>query len=113
MAAILVGAALSLSGVYAIYARSRPADSPLVGDLPMGREASVPLLGALLVYKYHLLTEEELEQALEVQRSQGTSTRRIGGVLLDMGLISSADLQKALDYQRSLSPPVAGTEGAT
>ena len=111
MVAILSGAVLSLSGIYTIYVHSRQERTP-AGDLPVGGEASVPLLGALLVYKYRLLTEEQLEEALELQRKEGTGKRRIGGILLDMGLVSSADLRKALDYQRSLAGPREEAEGA-
>ncbi len=59
------------------------------------------MLGALLVYKFQALTEEQLQKALEQQRKEGSNKRRIGEILLDMGFISSTDLRKALDYQRS------------
>jgi hypothetical protein len=61
----------------------------------------MPKLGALLVYKYQVITEEQLEQALQRQREEPEKWRRLGEVLLDMGLISVVDLQEALDYQRS------------
>lgn len=91
--AALAGAVLALSGVRAIQARVRAAQT--------AGEPSIPKLGALLVYKFELLTEEQLEQALEEQREEPEKKRRLGEILLDMGLISAADLRKALRYQRS------------
>jgi hypothetical protein len=60
------------------------------------------MVGALLVYKYGLITEDQLEKALERQRAQGEGKQLLGGILLDMGLVSMAELQTALAYQRSL-----------
>jgi uncharacterized protein (DUF433 family) len=91
--AALLGALLSLSGVRAIQARSRA--------LQVAGEPAMPKLGAILVYKYQVLTEEQLEQALEEQREEPEKGRRLGEILLDLGFIGEADLQKALEYQKS------------
>ncbi len=101
LTAIVVGALLSLSGLYAIYARTRPCEVIVPDSVPARAEPAMPMLGALLVYKYGALTEEQLEQALEQQRSEGVNRRRIGEILLDMGFIGAADLQKALEHQRA------------
>lgn len=91
--AALLGALLTLSGIRAIQARSRAAQ--------MGGEPAMPKLGAILVYKYQALTEEQLEQALEEQREEPEKGRRLGEILLAMGFITEADLEKALEFQQS------------
>jgi hypothetical protein len=104
--AMLIGATLGISGLYglyAIHARSRGPEVMVPEDLPAKREPSIPMLGALLVYKYGVLTEEQLELALEQQRQEGENRRLLGGILLDMGLISAAELREALEYQHSLA----------
>jgi len=101
-AAALIGSLLGLSAVYAIYAQIRPRSTAADDGIPVAPEPSVPMLGALLVYKYRFITEEQLAAALEVQRKETQGQRRIGGILLDMGLLTMAELQEALSYQRSL-----------
>jgi hypothetical protein len=91
--AIVLGGLLSLTGLRAIQARSRAAQ--------IGGEPAMPKLGAILVYRYQVLTEEQLEQALEEQREEPEKGRRLGEILLDMSFITEADLEKALEYQRS------------
>ncbi len=102
--AVLIGAVLSLSGICSIYARTRPVEITTADGMPAQPDPGIPMLGALLVYKYQALTEQQLERALEQQRKEGPNNRRIGEILVDMGLISAADLQTALEHQRSLSP---------
>lgn len=102
LVAVLIGAGLSGCGIYAILARGRAAGAGALDELPVGREVAIPMLGALLVYKYRMITEEDLERALAQQRVEG-GERRLGGILLDLGLISAADLHTALEYQRSLA----------
>jgi len=106
--AILVGAVLAFPGMSALCTRSRATEMVIVDQLPVGGDASIPMLGALLVYKYKLITEEHLQQALEEQRKDGESKRLLGGILLDLGLLSVAELQTALDYQRSLTSKQTG-----
>ncbi len=98
--AILVGALMALPGVVSIC-RARPAEIIIAEPLPGTPEQTLPMLGALLVFKYRLITEEQLEKALEIQRKDGPNRRLLGGILLDMGLISTAELQTALEHQRS------------
>jgi hypothetical protein len=76
---------------------------PSAGSLPAPRDPTMPMLGALLVYKYRLITEGQLQRALEMQRKEKPNPRLLGDVLLEMGLITEAQLRKALDYQRSYS----------
>ncbi len=101
--AMAVGALISLSGMWAIYAQSRGSRTVSAEEFPVAPEPAVPMLGALLVYKYKFITEEQLEKALEVQRKEGATRRRIGSILLDMGLVSMAEVQQALAYQRSMT----------
>jgi len=108
--AVLIGAVLSLSGICSIYARTRPVEITTPDGMPAQPDPGIPMLGALLVYKFQALTEHQLERALEQQRKEGPNNRRIGEILLDMGLISAADLQNALEHQRSLIPKRSETE---
>lgn len=69
------------------------------------RDPTVPMLGALLVYKYQVITEAQLQRALEQQQKEKRKGRRmlLGEVLLEMGLVKEPQLRAALDYQRSRS----------
>jgi hypothetical protein len=57
------------------------------------------MLGALLVYKYRSITEWELEKALEMQRKLGKQRKRLGEILVEMGMVTRSQLGTALDYQ--------------
>jgi len=96
---VLVGMLLVLSGV---YARSRPPHvTPQVivpEEMPEAREPLVPLLGALLVYKYQLITHRQLRDALEEQRKT-VPRRRLGEILVLKGLITLRELEEALAFQ--------------
>lgn len=59
----------------------------------------VPMLGALLVYKYRFIKEWQLDKALELQRKQRKQRQRLGDVLLEMGVVTRSQLRMALDYQ--------------
>jgi hypothetical protein len=76
---------------------------PSTESQPAPRDPTMPMLGALLVYKYQAITESQLQRALEMQRKQKGNHKRLGDLLLEMGLITQAQLLKALDYQRSHS----------
>ncbi len=92
------GSGQSRAGLaWAIVTRGRL----LLGLGPIGEGASLyaraqthvdgpamPKLGAILVYTCRALTEEQLEQALEGQREEPEKGRRLGEILLAMGLIS-------------------------
>jgi len=63
------------------------------------REPLVPLLGALLVYKYRVLSQEQLNRALERQLSDHRRKRRLGEILLEMEVVTESQLKKALSHQ--------------
>ncbi|MCJ7751114.1 MAG: hypothetical protein MUQ65_08480 [Armatimonadetes bacterium] len=94
-ATALAGALLSFSGVQALYRNILE----LRAARPFGREPAIPKLGALLVYRYDALTEEQLELALKKQREDPEEERRLGEILIDMGFISEAQLTEALAHQ--------------
>ncbi len=100
---LVTGALLALSG---FYARSRPpgvAADVVVRAEPVGdREPLVPLLGAILVYKYRWITQQQLNYALERQRTEGPGRPRLGEILLDIGALSPSQLDQALEHQRTL-----------
>ncbi len=61
-------------------------------------ERLMPMLGALLVYKFQWISERQLAAALEKQRK---TKQRLGEMLVQEGLITEVQLRKALEYQRS------------
>jgi len=88
---------------------SSPEPSPDQQRAP--RNPTMPMLGALLVYKYRAITESQLQRALEMQRKEKGDHRRLGDLLLEMGLITEGQLHKALDYQRSHSRGLGHSAG--
>jgi hypothetical protein len=100
---LLTGTLLALSG---LYARSRPPGSTpdvvVRTGLTDDHEPVVPLLGAILVYKYQWITQQQLNQALERQRREGPGRPRLGEILLDMGALSPSRLEQALEHQQTL-----------
>lgn len=94
--AVLVGGLLSFSGVYTLYRQI----VELRAAQPFGREPGMPKLGAILLYKFEALTEEQLGQALRKQREDPEEERRLGEILLDLGFITEPQLKEALAYQR-------------
>lgn len=60
----------------------------------------VPLLGALLVYRYQFITHEQLAKALAEQKR---SRRMLGEILVGMGLVTQRQLGEALEYQQSVA----------
>jgi len=98
---LLVGTLLVLSG---LYARSHPphvsAAVTVIEEPPQTREPIVPLLGALLVYKYQLITHRQLREALEEQQ-RTRPRRRLGEILALKGLITVTELEQALAEQSS------------
>jgi hypothetical protein len=108
---LLTGVLLVLSG---LYARSRPPGAvPEVGvrgEASETGEPLVPLLGAIIVYHFRWLSQQQLNQALEQQRSQWPEKRRIGEILVERGVISETQLQEALEWQGRLLREKAGLE---
>jgi hypothetical protein len=57
--------------------------------------SSAPLLGAMLI-SYKLISENDLAKALSIQKKSG---RRLGKVLVEMGLITNAQVAELLEEQ--------------
>ncbi len=101
---LLGGVLLLLSG---LYARSRPPGA--TPDIVVRQEPAeehepvVPLIGAILIYKYQCLTHRELDDALREQRARGPGRPLIGQILLEMGAITPTELETALEHQRALA----------
>jgi len=98
---LMVGILLVLSTV---YARSRlPNTVPRVAvpeEPVQSQEPLLPLLGALLVYKYRLVSQAQLQEALAEQQKT-KPRRRLGEILVLKGMITVSQLEKALEFQRS------------
>ena len=99
---LLTGVLLVLSG---LYVRSQPKPPPAPSEEEES-EPLVPLLGALLVYKYQLISHAQLQRALEEQRR---STRLIGEILVEQGVVTEGQLQAALAHQQSYSKAQAAS----
>ena len=99
---LLTGVLLVLSG---LYVRSQPKPPPAPSEEEES-EPLVPLLGALLVYKYQLISHAQLQGALEEQRR---STRLIGEILVEQGVVTEGQLQAALAHQQSYSKAQAAS----
>jgi len=100
---LLAGCLLVLSG---LYARSRPAGATpeiaMQEGLAEGEAPLLPLLGALLVYKYQRITQRQLNEALEQQHKERKNRRLLGEILLEMKAITQSQLEEALEFQRSV-----------
>jgi hypothetical protein len=100
MWAFASGSALCVVGLYGRWAGPVARDGAAEATAAAGDDFLVPLLGALLVYRYQALTEEQLQRALEQQRSEGPNRRLLGEILLDMSLVTERQLETALAYQQ-------------
>ncbi|NIQ99948.1 MAG: hypothetical protein GTN78_07055 [Gemmatimonadales bacterium] len=74
------------------------------------RERAVPYLGELLVHKYHLITEKQLQEALAEQRNRGG---RLGQIMVAMGYLDYATLSRVLEDQVSYADPWRGVGGTS
>jgi hypothetical protein len=110
---MLAGALLVLSG---LYARSRPPGViphiMMEEELSEGQQPLVPLLGALLAYKYKRITQKQLNEALERQQKERQNRRRLGEILVQMGAITRPELEEALKDQRSVLSQKRSTEAS-
>lgn len=102
----LSGLVISLFG-----RRAQPARRGHAAALPPGQtdpnglrpddpDVAVPMVGALLAFRFRVINEWQLEKALAVQRKQRRPKQSLGRILLDMGLVTQSQLQRALDYQK-------------
>lgn len=100
MWALVGGCALCVSGFYASWAGRGATEAAAEAAAAAADDFLLPLLGALLVYRYQAMSEEQLWRALEQQRREGRNGRRLGDILLEMRLVSATQLRKALEYQQ-------------
>lgn len=108
-----IGAFLFIGGTLVAVSggmRTRDSARDLSGDAPVPRDSviprepgALPRLGELLVYKYHMITEKDLQRALVKQRE--FAGRPLGEILVEMGRISWRDLAKTLEDQLSYGDP--------
>jgi len=106
---LLAGALLVLSGIYARSHPPRVTATVILEEEPAeSQEPQLPLLGALLVYKYHLITRAQLDEALREQR-RAKPRRRLGEILVLKGLITVSELEEALSFQTSSQEIAAST----
>ncbi len=107
---LMVGVLMVLSGV---YARSHPRGVVphviVTEESSEAKEPSMPLLGALLVYKYQLITHRQLREALEEQRKT-VPRRRLGEILVLKGLITVRELEEVLSFQQSATLEEAASQ---
>ena len=98
---ITLGALLLLSGFYSRGDRRDAEDiAANLETVPLKKRS--PLLGELLVEKYNLVTRQDLERALAAQRG---TTQRLGEILIELGLMTQAQLEIVLKDQRSWHDP--------
>ncbi len=102
----LSGLCFSLLGRRAQSARRPRAAAPPAGQADLSERPSddpdvlVPMLGVLLAFRYRVINEWQLEKALDIQRKQRKYKQSLGRILLEMGLVTQSQLQRALDYQK-------------
>lgn len=72
------------------------------------RERTIPYLGELLVYKHRIISEKQLQEALEEQRARGG---RLGQILVAMGHLEHSKLSEVLEDQLSYGEPRRGLDG--
>jgi len=70
-------------------------------DPPRQPDVLVPMLGALLAFKFRFINEWQLQKALDLQRRDRKHQRRLGSILIDLGFITRAQLDQALQAQRT------------
>ncbi len=83
-------------------ALARPGDLPSKPPPRVRPPGALPLLGELLVHKYHLISERDLARALARQQE---TRQRLGRVLVEMKLIKWPDLVRVLEDQVSYGDP--------
>ena len=84
----------------AAAAPARHAD--LAGPRSSDPDVLVPMLGALLAFRFRVINEWQLEKALAVQRKQRKHKQSLGRILLEMGLVT----QSPSTRQGQRAPPV-------
>jgi hypothetical protein len=98
---LLAGLGLTLSGILARY--EPPPKLPVMEEVEEAIPAPdpvVPLLGALLVYKYKFIDHRQLQQALATQ-AQSVPRRRLGEVLVSERFITHQQLEEVVAFQQA------------
>ncbi len=72
------------------------------------RDRPLPYLGELLVNKYHLITDTELQDALAEQKMRGG---RLGQIMVALGLLEYEQLAEVLEDQLAYGDPWRGVGG--
>ncbi len=108
---VFTGVVLTVAGLTSSKRRAQrlllsatPTEGKQSKDAAEPTGPGVPMLGALLVYKYQVITEGQLERVLKEQQRRKEPRPRLGQLLLEMGLVTRSQLYRALEYQRSRSP---------
>jgi hypothetical protein len=86
---------LVLGSLVTIVAMLRPRILLETPRRDAGDDSSAPLLGAMLI-SYGLISENDLAKALTIQKKSG---RRLGNVLVEMGMITNAQVAELLEEQ--------------
>jgi hypothetical protein len=111
---LVVSLALVAAGLVSSRARGRtialtseaaPSEEP--------RDPRMPMLGALLVHKYQVITEGQLKQILAQQEKQRPDRPRLGDMLVSMGLITKDQLREALRFQQAQAQRRQARPGST
>ncbi len=107
---VIIGGLLACCGLLSLVAgmqRVRKASLVAESEAAAVRngdpEHVLPRLGEILVYKYHLITEKDVQKALLRQRA--SMNRPLGEILVEMGRITWRDLMRALEDQLSYGDP--------
>jgi hypothetical protein len=107
---VFTGVVLTVAGLTSSKRRAqrllvsaRPTQENQSEDAAEPTGPGVPMLGALLVYKYQVITEGQLERVLKEQQRRKKPRPRLGQLLLEMGLVTRSQLYRALEYQRFCS----------
>jgi len=103
---VIIGALMALCGVLALVAglvRIRDAARAASSPAEAGGDTALPRLGEILVHKYQLISEKDVQKALTRQRE--TVGRPLGEILVEMRKITWRDLTRALEDQLGYGDP--------
>lgn len=103
LVALAASLSLVISGINAFETLPESAPVPAPArrtDAP--QQLPVPSLGELVVGHAGLISAQQLQEALARQKATG---QPLGEVLVDLGLVTSAQLTQLLEYQARLADP--------
>jgi len=112
------GAVSLLCGVFVAVMGARASSTPAEArqyeppkQVPRRRrDRAVPYLGELLVHKYQLINEKQLQDALQQQRDRGG---RLGQIMVAEGYIDYPTLSRVLEDQLSYGDPWRRASGTS